>query len=270
MRPRALLSMLRMELAAALQFRAAYFLRAVMEIFWGIVMVAIISAFYRFGAGETPGVSMEQAVSMVWLSQIFIAFTSGRTSSPWRWERISSGDIALDLLRPHGLYAYMYAQNLCYKIGKFVPFALPLTLVAFLSPEGYRLLPPASPAALAAFVLSMSTGALLSSACEMLVMGALMDVRFGRNIAYMVGTVMSLLAGGFVPLQLFPDALQTFLRLQPFAGTLDLPARLWAGTAPPGDVFAIVGIQLFWTIFLVALGALWMRSETKKLVLQGG
>jgi ABC-2 type transport system permease protein len=71
-------------------------------------------------------------------------------------------------------------------------------------------------------------------------------------------------------LQLFPDWAQPIIYALPFAGVLDLPARLYTGNIPPAGLAWVLAHQLAWTVALVAAGRLILARGTRRIVVQGG
>jgi ABC-2 type transport system permease protein len=82
--------------------------------------------------------------------------------------------------------------------------------------------------------------------------------------------VAIVLSGNLIPLALFPDWLQTFLFVQPLAGVLDIPFRIYSGNLAGAHAWAGVGLQVFWTIVLTALGRAWLERVMRRLEVQGG
>lgn len=58
-----------------------------------------------------------------------------------------------------------------------------------------------------------------------------MDVCMGEGLANAAFVVMQILAGGYLPLQLWPEWMQKFLYYQPFATLMDVPMRFYVGVA---------------------------------------
>jgi len=74
----------------------------------------------------------------------------------------------------------------------------------------------------------------------------------------------------FVPIPLFPEWMQPFLKLQPFRFLVDIPSRLYTGMIPAEDAFFYIACQMAWTCAFILSGKLLMRRATSSLVIQGG
>jgi ABC-2 type transport system permease protein len=82
--------------------------------------------------------------------------------------------------------------------------------------------------------------------------------------------VVTVLAGMVIPLPLFPDWMQPFLRLQPFRGLVDVPFRIYSDNLPPAIALLEIVSQGVWVGGLVWLGRVLLARGIRKLVVQGG
>ena len=78
------------------------------------------------------------------------------------------------------------------------------------------------------------------------------------------------LSGAYLPLQLWPEFMQGFLIIQPFAGYLDIPLRLYLGTMSLSIAVYAVGLQIIWTAFFILCGKKLMNIRLKSIIIQGG
>lgn len=266
---RAYLALFRQQLLSKLEFRVSLWSKLSTNVFWAYVRSAIILAFYRYGSGSTE-LSLSQAVSMVWLQQIALNLLPGFGMDFTVWNKITSGDVGYDLLRPLDIYGHWYANALAIKLAPFLLAVVPVSLFALLTPGDLGLHLHVSPLSFLAGVLTLSTGLLLSCAMICLCYAACMDTRIGPAPANVLMTVSQILAGSLLPLQLWPDFLQPLLSLQPFAGMLDMPLRFFVGSASLAQLPRVLLLQLVWGVILWQLGRRWIDRNLRHLILQGG
>lgn len=271
---KAYLSILRIQLLSGIQFRAAAWSRFISFLFYGFVHVVLIGVFYRFGeninAGFVNQMDMRQAVSYVWLVQVVAHLLPTMSMDSEVWQKIRNGDVGIELCRPLDLYFHWFARSAASRLTPFLIQLLPITIIAMLLPEPFRLAPPASLAALLASLLALAAAFLLSCATLGLTYSLLVNVSWGEGPAHILGAMVMLLAGSELPLQLWPAWLQTFLFWQPFAGLIDIPLRLYVGSMAPGLVWQAVALQLAWTVVFIFMGRAWMGKFLRRLVIQGG
>lgn len=270
----AYLSLLRIQLISGLQFRAAAWSRFVSMLFYGFVHVVLIGVFYRYGehinADFASKMDFRQAVSYVWLIQVLVHLLPTMSMDSEVWQKIRNGDIGIELCRPLDLYFHWFTRAAASRLTPFLIQLLPITAIAMLLPEPFRLAPPASLAGFLAALLALAAAFLLSCATLGLTYALLMNVGWGEGPAHILGAGVMLLAGAELPLQLWPAWAQGFLYWQPFAGLIDIPLRLYVGTMAPGLVWQAIAMQLAWTGVFVVIGRAWMAKYLKALVIQGG
>jgi ABC-2 type transport system permease protein len=143
-------------------------------------------------------------------------------------------------------------------------------LAGLLMPVSFRLSPPASLDSFLWMLLSLFSAFLLCTSYGMLVCAVRLNITWGEGPTYIIMLVGGVLSGGYLPLQLWPKFLQGFLLIQPFAGYLDIPLRLYLGTLLPQQGIWAVGLQLMWTAVFIAAGRYLMAARLKNIVIQGG
>ncbi|MBS0338977.1 MAG: ABC transporter permease, partial [Proteobacteria bacterium] len=77
-------------------------------------------------------------------------------------------------------------------------------------------------------------------------------------------------SGNLLPLMLLPESWQGMLLLQPLAGVMDIPLRMYFGLMSGPDAWAGFGLQLLWLVALVGLGRMAMARAMGRLEVQGG
>jgi viologen exporter family transport system permease protein len=256
-----------------LQYRAAAFAGFATQLFWGSIKVMILAAFYAASSSEPP-MTLVQVITYVWLGQALLGLLPWNVDAELQ-EKMLSGAVAYELLRPLDLYAYWYAHTMALRTATTSLRMLPMFVaVGVLLPLGglsqWALPPPAGAASAFAFLVSIMVTILLASAITMLLHIALIWTLSGRGFnSIMVGLVI-VLSGNIVPLPLFPDWLQGFLHWQPFRGLADVPFRIYSGNIAPADAGFEILTQLGWTILIVAVGYAVLQRASRRIVVQGG
>ena len=268
---KAYFSILRQQMIGQMQYRAGFWAGMSTHIFWGVARAAILVAFYLYGQGEA-GITMQQAVSMVWLQQLAGVLVPGwnTNADAALYNQLRTGDVAYELLRPLDAYTHWYVRSIAGRIGTFLLELVPILGIGLLVPEPWGLGAPVSPLHALACLITLLSGLFTSCAMILLSYAMLLDVRVGDAPSRMAVTVAQILSGLYLPLQLWPEGMQTFLYYQPFAGMLDLPVRLYVGAQPLARAGEIVLLQAFWTAVFVLAGRAWIGRSFKKLVIQGG
>lgn len=259
--------------ALLLQYRAAALAGIATQLFWGLIKIMVLEAFFSHTISAQP-MTFREAVGYVWLGQAFIM-----ALVPWSGDReiqdlIRSGGVGYDLLRPIDLYSFWFTRALAMRTVPLLLRAMPIFGVAMgvlplMGLSNWSLAVP-SLAALGAFSLALIGAILLSSALTMLLTVSMMWTLSGEGVNSLFPTLILIFSGMIVPLPFFPDWLQPILTLLPFSGLLDHPLRLFTGNLPPDALWDVLLHQGIWIVVIVGLGRLLIHRGVHKLVIQGG
>jgi ABC-2 type transport system permease protein len=256
-----------------LQYRAAALAGAGTQVFWGLIKMMILAAFYAGGTAPPP-IGFDQVVVYVWLGQAFLGML------PWNHDReleatIRSGQVAYELVRPADLYALWYARTVALRAATALLRSVPLLLFAgpllARTPLAAWALPaPVSLEAGLWFALAMASALALGCAMTTLVHVGLLFTLSGTGFAYLLPALVTIGSGMVLPLPLFPDWAQPLIEAQPFRGLCDTPFRIYAGHIPASAAPGAILHALGWTALLVASGRGLLALGTRRLVVQGG
>lgn len=270
---RACFSLFRIKTAEGLQYRIAGLAGASIGVFWALIEITVYTVFYRYAgnssAGNRAGLSLQQVISYVWLGQILFILQPMSIDGEIQ-QKIDNGDVGIELCRPMDLYLHWFAKIAAGRLSPVLTRGLITLIVALCMPSSYRLSPPASAAGLICMLVSTVSAFLLCTAYGTLVCTIRLNLTWGNGPTHMIMLIGGVLSGNYLPLQLWPDFMQKLLFLQPFAGYLDIPLRLYLGVLPPDKVFYAVGLQLFWIVIFIISGKCILHSRMKKIIIQGG
>ena len=255
-----------------LQYRAAALAGFGTQCWWGAIKIMVYAAFFR-SATSTP-MTLRQAIDYVWLGQAFL------TMLPWSADpdiarMMRSGDVAYERLRPLDAYGFWYARAAARRTATPLLRAVPMLITAglllpLLGAREWGLSAPAGVQAAALFAASMVLVVMLSSAVASLMDVLTVATLSDKGVNSLAGPLIIILSGSLIPLPLFPEWMQPLLRLQPFAGLLDTPLRIYGGHLGGTDAVAALGRQAVWVVLLVMLGRMLMARIMAKLQVQGG
>lgn len=246
------------------QYRGAALGGLVTQAFFGLVYAYLYSALY---AGSDPA-GLRATVTYVWLQQMF--FRALFMSDGEFQQQILSGSLCYTLCRPVDQHLYWISRNLAAQIIGMLMRALPMILLQFTLPEEVRMILPASPVALAQFVLSLVLGVFCVSQIQAIALACTMKTLDHRGLSSMISLLLMTFSGNVVPLTLFPESLQQLIRLQPFAQVLDAPIRMYLEGQAAGEWLLNLAVQLMWIAALMALGRWMWARQLRHVTVQGG
>ena len=239
----------------------------------GILIYAInIGAYYflwraiyagQERLGGMTAAQMTTYVAVAWMARAFYFNNLDRDIAT----EIRDGSVAVQLIRPYSYLAVKMMQALGEGLFRLVMFMAPgMVLVALLFPV--RL--PADPAVWGWFALMLALSFVINSEINMLTGLAVFFLESGEGLMRMKRVVVDLLSGLMIPIGFFPAWAQGVLGALPFQAIAYLPATVFVGGRAGSDVYAAVGVQLFWCVALLLPIALMWRRARRRLFVQGG
>lgn len=257
-------------LVAGIRQQSTYRLAAlgglVANVTFGFLKVAMLFATVRAAGGELAGYNLATMSTYIWLSQALLGSINlmGRMDLA---DRVKSGDVVVDFLRPLDLQLATFAQETGRALWSLVPRGIPAVVIGGLV-VGMAL--PSSPWPYLLGALSLLLGIVLSIAVVYLVAVSgfwLVETR-GIQVLYMV--VSGFLAGLFVPVSLFPTWLQIMANSTPFPSMMMAPIDVISGRVSGLDSLRVVAVQCLWLALVWLVGHLMTRAGRQKLEVQGG
>jgi len=248
------------------RYRLAALAGAFANTVFGLVRSAVILAAITAHGGVLGGYDEVTGVTYVWIGQALLGPIYFNTWTELS-DRIRSGDVAVDLVRPFDLQAQLLASDLGRAAYQFLPRGLPPLVVGALV-TGLAL--PTVPAPYLFGLLSAILAVAVSFAARWLVNLVafwLLDLR-GPMALYSVA--LNVLGGLVVPVHWFPSWLAGLAACTPFPAMLQQPVDVLMGRVSGWAAVQILAGQAAWFAGLMVAGQLVFRLGVRKLVVQGG
>jgi ABC-2 type transport system permease protein len=214
-------------------------------------------------------VSLREMVTYVVVSAGISVFVSlFEAHSPlWRIEdRVRSGSIGTDLLRPMGLGTYLFCETIGYNLFEIVTGLAPLValaaLVFGLDPPAWRDLP--------FFGIALLNGLLLYFTLSYLLGLLAFWYQEIWHLERFLAELIWLFSGARVPLWFYPPALDRASSFLPFRLVYFVPISIYLGRMGRAEILAAIVQQGVWIVALGLLGRVLWAAGIKKLVVQGG
>jgi ABC-2 type transport system permease protein len=249
-------------------YRQATVAGAFTNVVFGFLRVYVLLAVAASVAGGRPaGYDPVQLATFVWVGQGLLPVTL-----MWGWtelaDRIRTGDVAADLLRPVNPVVGYLAPDLGRAghavLTRFVP---PVVIGALC----FDLYPPGRWFTVPLFAVSVVLATVGCFGCRFLVNAAaywLGDAR-GPIVLWTLGS--GVLAGLYFPLRFLPDWLAVTLWVAtPFPGLMQTPLDVLVERDRAPLQIGLVAVQAVWAAGLMALCVAVQRRAERKMVAQGG
>ncbi|WP_433442792.1 ABC transporter permease [Nonomuraea sp. CA-141351] len=230
---------------------------------FGVLRAYILIALWQARPG-LAGYDVTDAITFSFITQAFIGpmqLFGGGLGIP---ERIRSGDIALDLVRPASLQLWSLAEDVGRAAYLFLVRGVPPML---LGAALFGITVPTGLGQWLAFLTGFAIGVLVSFGWRYLLALSVCWLVDDRGVAVLSLVLTTFLSGMMVPIHIFPGWLRDLAMALPWAAMVQLPTDLYLGKAP---VLETLVFQALWAAVLLGLGALGTRAIRHKVVIQGG
>lgn len=182
-------------------------------------------------------------------------------------ERLRTGNIALDLIKPYRYPFYLAFEQLGNACFQFIFTVVPTFIFAILF-FGFHA--PSSILDGLAFLVTVFFALSISFAIGYLI--ALLAFWFLAtfHFEWTLAGLMTVFSGSFLPIWFFSPTWATVAHILPFQFLGFIPASMYMGRISAADVLPTLGLGLLWTLILLGLAwMLWQRAMSR-LVIQGG
>lgn len=231
---------------------------------FGVILSSIFLGFYASSSTtDVRGWTQSQTLTLTRINQslLMVVYLWG-----W-WEiarSIQTGSIAMDFLKPTNFFGFWLSRDLGRATAHVLVRLLPTFIIGNLL---YDLLPPSSLANSAAFIFSIALAVIVSFGFRFLLNVSGFWVIDHRGINYIAIAMLNLLSGFMIPLAFFPDPVLRVIDLLPFRAIIMIPGEIYLGKIP---IWQGLGIQLFWSVTLIAASNKLLSLGERRVMVQGG
>ena len=244
------------------------------NMFWGLAwsVAALLPQVFLwralFGDAETvAGATLAQMYTFLVISRLISNGINLRTGRLFE-ERMKSGDVALDMLRPCDPRNLSSAQAGGESIVGMLLDGLPTFLIAIVIVGG--ILPPATGAHFILFLLSTALAIALSVVFQMLIGLAAFWFLSVWLLDWCIRFFLALFSGGIVPLWFMPQWVQTVAAWLPFQYMHFVPIQIYLGNYTVEESVFAIALQVLWIALLYILQKILWRSAVHRMVVLGG
>lgn len=262
-------SFFRLRFGMGLQYRAAALAGIVTQFAWGFLELMAFRAFYETDSAAFP-MEFSAMSSYIWMQQAFLAFFATWMMENDIFDSIVSGNIAYELCRPIRIYSMWFARSIANRMARAVLRCFPILIVAAFLPKPYSIAAPAGMSYFLLFLVTLLLGLLVTVAFCLLVYVLAFFTISPQGLRIVFTSMVEFFSGAVIPLPFFPEKLQVFMELLPFAAMQNVALRIYSGSMTVPEMQKAVSLQVFWLAALVLGGSLLCRCAEKKVTVQGG
>ena len=233
---------------------------------FGVIRASVLLAAVSSAGAAIAGYDAAQTAAFVWWGQAMLGAVNIWGFQDVR-DRVRSGDIAIDFLRPVDPQLAYLAADLGRAGVTAVARGVPaLTIGALL----FDLAWPPGALGWVAGLLSVALAVVCAfggSFIINLLSFWIVEIR-GVQLVWLI--VSGFFCGLYLPIPWFPDWLEVVARLTPFPAMMQIPIDILVGRVTGSAVLTSLAVQVLWAVVLLAVGQAVMRAGRRRLEVQGG
>lgn len=233
---------------------------------FGCIRAAVVTGAIASAGTAIGGYTTGMALAFVWWGQALLG-----TVNIWGFslfaERVRTGDVAIDFIRPiNPQFAYL-AEDLGRASITLVARGVPTLLIGALL---FDLASPPGPASWVAGIIATVLAVVCSFAGSFIINLTSLWLTEIRGIRLVWMITSGLLCGLYLPVPWFPDWLRTLAQWSPFPSMLQHPIDIFSGRIVGTEIVTALASQVFWAVVLLGFGQWLMGRGRRRLEVQGG
>lgn len=181
-------------------------------------------------------------------------------------DKIKTGEIAVDLMRPFNFILYMICETIGYNMVLFIFQFLPLLVLSLLA---FKLhFPPLN--ALGLFMVILMNGVLINFLLEYIVGILAFWLLVTWPLRMLLRSILKVFSGMWIPLWFFPEGLYRLSEFLPFRLIYYAPLSLFLEKISIQEGLHFLFHQIIWISVLLIVERMIWQVGIRKLVIQGG
>jgi ABC-2 type transport system permease protein len=260
------ITLLKAGVIESVQFRLSLFIMIVGNMLYLILIYYLWNAIYA-SAGTDKVNNMTFSDTLIYLVLATAIFNFMEMYAVWEIGRdIQSGKMALNLIKPMEYRSYLFWSYTGGLVTNFVATFLPTFIVIRIVtkdtiPLGLNLL---------YFLVSVLMAIEINYSIDFMVGTICLFTESIWGINIMKQVIVLLLSGATIPIAFFPETLKTVVYLLPFQAIYNTPLTILLGKESFENVLMMLGVQLFWCLFLGIASRVFWNISVKQITVNGG
>lgn len=245
-------------------FRSAYVIQLIREVLFLVLSIQLFEAFYA-STDQSVEVGLQQTVTYLVIAK-FAQFFYMQTMADVQ-NRINTGIISMDLLKPVPLDFIMLSQEFGSWLQKILMIALPILVLSYFF---YNVQGPQHLYDLLWFMISLLISFVIMFYVNYTVSLFAFWIPYLWALNILSNTLFVLLSGAYIPLWFYPDIVQNILRYTPFSLSVFVPVNIYLGNYSGAQIAQTLVLQFGWMIILWLVSR-WIWSQSiRKIIIFGG
>lgn len=252
------------EFSKAFAYRAESITGIINAVVMIFVNIYIWKAIYE-AEEQISGIQLQMIITYIILS--FAIQTIFTMEEYVIQQKVRTGLITSDLLKPINFNLYLFSTNLGNILFKFVFQLIPVILISVIF---FKMLPPFNSTMGLLFILSLILGFLILYNLNYIIWISAFWFNKIFSLVTIKNSFVLLFSGALIPLWFLPKQLLDVIELTPFKSIYFVPIAIYLGQIPEDEIMISFIKQIVWMAILFLAGQILWHKAKKQLVVQGG
>ena len=257
--------MLKIDLKDVLYYKADFLLEMVFSVGYALLMIFVWTVLF-----ESSGQSQIGGFSLLGIYAYFFLFTAFYSMAQsnityYIQNDVLEGNITAIMIRPVNYIMHLLLASISNAVVGVFAFSLPLLLIAIFIAHM-----PITAYGMAMALLVLAIGFAVFGIISFIVGTLAIFVTNVHGLRYILGILVYVVAGGTVPLSMFPKYASGFVFALPFQDMGYLPVSIFLGTATPAAIANGLLVGVAWAIALGTFAFFWWKMVKKRITSAGG
>ncbi len=254
-----------MGLKTTFAYKADVVLSLLFRIATSIILVLVWSAVYlNTNTSNIGGFTLPLMYSYFFVYRAVSVIVDVDVSETMQND-IQSGRIAVSMIRPTDYVKQVISDTLGSVVVWSMMFSIPLLLIINVF-VGMNL----SASTIFTFAIELVLGMIIYALINFIIGIFAIYLTNIWGMINLVHSVISILAGALMPINLFPEPFRSMLMLLPFQMLGYTPAATLLGTVSTSYIIDSIEISILWIAILAVIAVLWWRRSFRKITSVGG
>lgn len=264
-----IIEVIKMNVKQFIHFRWGFLISLIADPIALLINIALFTSIYKNNNSEyILGYSLPQ---MVWYFAgiTFVWYFIWNFADTKMSEKILSGDLAVDLLRPVPVFKLELANAISLRVAgivfEFIPSLILYSLIFY--PDFLTVI------SMAKFLIVVAMAFLLFFLINYIIGLLAFFIKNNFSLSSVKFTVIALAAGAYIPLDFFPQWLKGIINYLPFQYLFYWPIQFFLNrenTQGINPLLEILGMQLFWITVLYILSQILWKQSIRRFCSAGG
>lgn len=235
------------------------------KILYLYLQFSIWNALFSSNSQTNPIVNQKDTLNYIVVATIISALIECNTIE-WLNAQISTGNIAMELIRPIDFKKMVFSRHLGDSVIKIIFYCIPLCVITVMIMQ--------QPILCHTQILHGVLSILLAYCIQFLyslIIGLLafwLIVTWPLNM--LLGAIYKLLSGAWIPVTMFPDLLYKINLFLPFRAIYAIPVTIMTSQMKASAIREAIITQFMWMILLYCITEIVWTIGKRKLIVQGG